>query len=201
MLQILIALLAFSSTFAIAQETGYVARIFAGYNHISMSFQPGSKMKMRDGQVLGAAVGFRWSDIIVTEAEASYRFNETEKFTIHGKTKQFIVPVQGDIKSFSLFGNIFCEFPTRSSLKMYIGAGLGGTAEYANWNINIIEDSVWLNYRGGSSFALSYQIIAGIRTPLADSYYCGVEFRVLDSVLDHMCDQNRSIIFTYHKIF
>ncbi len=200
--KILITLLAISSPL-VADEIGkgYTARLFAGFNDISMSFHPSTKVKVKPGQVAGAAVGYKFNEQLHAEVEGSYRFNEVDKIEIAGRRKQFIVPINGDIKSFSLVGNVLYDLPFKKYVQPYIGVGMGGTAEYADWSVNIIEDSVWLDYEGGNRAALSYQLIAGIHLPQTKNFTCGVEFRVLDSVLDHMCNHNKSVIFTYKKLF
>jgi opacity protein-like surface antigen len=184
-----------------ADEPGYQARLFAGYNTVSFNLHPQGKMKVRAGQVIGAGFGYRVGNGFVTEVETSFRYNETDKITLKGKRQQFLIPLHGDIKSFSLFGNVIYELPFNSSLKPYFGVGLGATAEYSNWSAHLIEDSVWFDMEGGQQFAFSYQLIGGIRLPAMAGYYCGLEFRMFDSVLDHMCNHNRSLIFSYHKLF
>jgi len=166
-----------------------------------MSIYPEAKMKTRPGVVVGVGLGKKLQDFIFLEGEVSYRYNETGNITIHGKNKQFVLPVHGDVTSLTFIGNVIFELPMDVRIKPYMGTGIGCTAQYANWSINVIEDSAWYDYEGGGSFAYTYQLIAGIRTPISQSYYCCAEVRLLDSVLDHMCENNRSIIFSFNKTF
>jgi len=166
-----------------------------------MSIYPEAKMKTRAGIVVGIGIGKQIHDFIFLEGEMSYRYNETGKITIHGKEKQFVLPVHGDVTSLTAIWNVLFEFPTYKVIKTYIGTGIGCTAQYANWSVNVIQDSAWYDYEGGGSFAYTYQLIAGIHIPVSYCYYCCAELRLLDSVLDHMCENNRSLIFSFNKIF
>lgn len=198
---ILVAFLFCASPLA-AEGEKYAARIFAGYNSISLSYHPGALLKVRPGQIFGGAVAYHFTSCISGEAELSYRWNEVRKLELKGKTNNYSVPLSGDIKSFSIFCNGVMDLPlSTANLKPYVGAGVGVTAEYGNWNANIIQDSVWFNYEAGSQTAPSYQIILGVRTAPADGYYFAVEFRALDAILDHMCNHNRSTVFNAHKLF
>jgi hypothetical protein len=201
MLKILITLMVFSTCLVSANETDYIVRAFGGYNSIAMSIYTEAKMKTRAGVVIGVGIGKKIEDYILLEGEISYRYNETGDITIHGKESQFVLPVHGDVTSLTVIGNVIFEFPTDKIVKPYVGTGIGCTAQYANWSVNVIQDSAWYDYEGGGSFAYTYQLIAGIRTSISYTYYCAAEVRLLDSVLDHMCENNRSIIFSFNRIF
>ncbi len=197
---IIISILFLASSLG-AAEKGYHAKAFAGYNAISLQYHPGAKLKVRPGQIAGLALGYRFTPNFTGELEGSYRYNEVNRLELKGKSRQFAVPLSGDIKSFSIMANSKLELPFLPALVPYVGAGLGITAEYGNWNANIIEDSIWFDYEAGTETAISYQLMVGIRTPIANGYYCAAEFRALDSIIDHMCNHNRSVIFSYHKAF
>lgn len=176
-------------------------KLFAGYNSLSMHLHPTSKLKVKAGQIAGIGIGCHFSENFKCEIEGAYRTNEVQKLVIKGAKEQFTIPINGDTSSCSIMGNGFIELPYLPSLVPYIGAGLGITAEYSKWNANIVENSLWIDMQPGNQVALSFQLIAGIKTPTVNGYYCGVEFKVLDSVLDHMCNHNRSLVFSYHKMF
>lgn len=190
------------SLYADVKDEGYTFRAFGGYNSVSLSSHPAAKFKVRAGQILGGAIGYKISPEIRVEGEATYRLNEVEQMTIRGKSKQFAVPVHGDIHSLSYIANAFYEPPLMWDLSPYFGAGMGVTCEYGDWQIAVIEDSVWIDIQGYERMAFSYQLTLGLRLPAGyDNSFCGVEFRFLDALLDHMCHRNRSVVFSWHKVF
>lgn len=201
---------------------GFTLRGFGGYNSISYdnNVTPGAAnslndgthgcscktgtvifrdLKIKDGTVVGLALGYRFADFVRGEIEGSYRRNELHQelqtgiFTIHDK---------GDLESFSCMTNAVFSWPQAFfNLQPYIGVGLGCTAEFANWHTCIIDETVLYDLVETTRLGISYQALAGIHLPPYNNLYCGIEFRILDSVIDHMCCCNRSIIFSCRKEF
>jgi opacity protein-like surface antigen len=197
---IIVSVLLLSATLS-ADETRFSAHAFAGYNEVSLTYHPAAKLKARSGPIVGVSGAYNFTDRFSVELEGCYRCNEVQRLELKGKDNKFIVPLNGDIKAASLHSNAILKLPFLPALVPYIGLGIGLTGEHSNWNANIIEDSLWIDLEAGTRMALSYQLIGGIHMPKANGYYCGIEFRILDSILDHMCNHNRSLIFSYHKVF
>jgi hypothetical protein len=201
MIRFLAAMMLFVCSPSFSDESQQYVKAFWGFNTVSIKFQPDSKMQMYGGHILGFSYGRIWPGAFITEVEAAYRYNETKRLTIAGRTHKYIIPIRGDVSSFSVFGNIYFNVPCRFACYPYIGTGIGATAQYCNWQVNIFEDNLWFQFLGGPSFAFSYQVISGIRTTMFKKYTGSFEFRILDSVIDQMCYKNKSFSFLINRKF
>ncbi len=150
---------------------------------------------------MGFAFGYQFNEIFRAELETSYRTNSVHKFVIKGNKGQFDVPVNGKLESCSILGNAIFTLPFSYYIQPYIGVGVGTTGEYSNWSTAVIEDCTWYDFPDDKRLGTSYQLIAGMHLPAYDRIYCGVEFRILDSILDSMCCCNRTILLSVHKQF
>jgi hypothetical protein len=188
--------------FAMYKPEGYTVRVFGGYNSVKMSGHPSSKVKISNGEILGGAIGYRFSPTVRIEGEIAYRQNEVHSMRLHGKTKNLIVPLKGDIISVSYIGHMMFEPNLFWLFRPYFGAGLGAVCENGDWQVVVIEDSLWIDIVPYERTAFAYQLTGGLRLPVGQwNTYCGIEVKLLDALLDHMCHCNKSVAFSWHKVF
>lgn len=184
----------------------YTVRAFGGYNSINLKAHPEMTAKIDGGQLLGVAFGYRFNELFHAELETAYRINSVTEITIKGNQKYFHTTLRRKMESFSIVGNgIFTLppnfWPFQDFVQLYVGGGIGVTAEYADWMMALIEHNVWYQFEEGKRLGTSYQLLAGFHLPEYRGIVCGVEFKFLDSVLDHMCCRNKSMSFTCGKKF
>lgn len=179
----------------------YSFQVFGGYNHVFIKQSSNLKVKVSDGEILGANFSLKLSQFLQTELETSYRSNKVRSQMVKGGESQFLVPLHGTLKSVSIFANFICCSSCPYFIQPYAGIGIGGTCEYAEWSVALIENNTWYDFSEGSRGAISYQIIGGFRLPAQDKIRCGLEFRVLNAMLHHTVCRNHSIVFLARKEF
>lgn len=176
-------------------------RGIAGHNSVKLKTVSIVQSKISSGQIIGLAFGYQFNPLFRAEVETSYRTNAVHKFVVKGNSGQFDVPVNGKLESAAILCNAIFTPPFSYFFQPYIGVGAGTTAEYCNWSTAIIENHLWYDFPDGKRLGMSYQIIAGVHLPAHDNIYCGVEYRLLDSILDQMTCCNRTVLLSVHKQF
>lgn len=179
----------------------YTFRVFGGHNHISLKSLSNLKVRVSDGQVAGVAIGYRFTDLLKGEVEATYRYNRVKSQIIKGGENQFTVPLNGKFESIGVMGNMFFTWPIHHYLQPYVGFGAGGMSEHSDWVIALIDHNIWYDFEEGKRSGIAYQMIVGCHLPQQNGIYIGAEFRIVDSVLDHMTTFNRSLLFSVKKEF
>lgn len=166
----------------------FTIRGFGGHNIISSGFHPLGRVRIKDGQLLGAAIGLAHTPYLRTEIECSYRYNEISQIEWMVGSEWAITPLKTRLESLSVMTNFISSVPVESFLRPFFGIGIGGSR-------------VWHQINKWGGHGLTYQFITGFHIPPTEQYYCGLEFRFLHSIVQNMAYNSRSYVFTCHKIF
>ncbi len=125
------------------------------------------------GYILSGALGYRWSNIVRTEAEFNYRKANVD--TIAGAN------AAGKQRVMGLMGNVLFDIGDWGSFRPYVGAGAG-----VGWN-------KWSGVQGGASLtfpagtanftqrdlAFQWQGIAGVSKAITERMEAFVEYRYI----------------------
>lgn len=132
----------------------YVSGSFGMVSMTDSTFsEPGFSAELSTDPGFGfiAAVGNTFENVR-GEIEMGYRTNDTDEISSGGIS----IPLNGDITSLSVMGNLLVDLPLSESIRPFIGAGMGLANVEADLNgIGSEDDNVF-----------AYQAIAGIGFPL-----------------------------------
>ena len=142
------------------------------------------------GYDFGAAVGYDFGSIRI-EAEASYREGELDSVTAGGQglannpidrppgitTFNGFREAAGDANALSFMLNGMADFGDDDGLQGFVGGGVGVARVDLDGRVNANGPGVW----DDSDTGFAWQVFAGIRTPLSDSWDVGLKYRYFNA--------------------
>lgn len=151
----------------VCNENGSYISVFGGANWLDhIKNHDVVKMDYKVGGLAGIAAGYRFNRYTRFEAEFAYRRNELDKLIYEGVAHH----PDSHIRTLSYMANTYIDFPVCSTLKPYVGAGLG----YMDSDYKIRTET---EHFQGSSSGLAAQLMAGVAVPVGLSTEVGVEYR------------------------
>ena len=124
--------------------------------YVDVSFEPGS--------VFGGFLGYELDIGLRFEGELTMRMNDIDR--VGG------APLDGDVMSVAVMGNVLYEFLAGPTIRPYLGAGVG----YANVAINDLS-LVGVTFIDDDDTVFAYQFIAGFGVPVSPTLSLSVDYR------------------------
>lgn len=115
------------------------------------------------GFAVGASVGFQWENGVRLEAEFGYRKADTDTIDLVGMGA---VPVEGDLRVMSYMLNGFYDFPIKSVVRPFLGAGIG-----------LLDGRLSDTEEHASDTVFGYQAMAGVALKAAPHITLDLSYR------------------------
>lgn len=144
-------------------------KLGGGYNHTNRSDYTTRAAVFTDSAGGTGAVGVQLNEHFRAEGEFAYRTNQV--YYLKNGNGTYASAANGDISSAALMANGYYDFTTDSSLKPYIGAGIGMAqvdAEYKNFGA-VLESA--------SEMLFAYQGIVGTNYEISDDFGLFLEYK------------------------
>ena len=127
---------------------------------------------------LDVAGGYQFTPSLSVEVETGLTINRVRTFTSDFSEEDSVYLLQ-----VPLLANVTCRIPTRSPLKPFLGAGVGGVhTSLENW-------SLFSDEFNGEDFTFGFQGFAGLRWQISEKTELGLAYKFLgttDHSLEHM---------------
>ncbi len=153
------------TSFAEVYISGNLDAVFLNDSDVDDGVDTG-QLNFEAGLGLLGAVGVTITDNTRIEVELGYRSNDIESVTVDGLGT---VPIDGDVNSTSVMGNVYYDFKNNNGFIPFVGVGIGFTeleADIATQNIGREEDTV-----------LAYQAILGGGFVATDNVTIDLQYR------------------------
>ena len=129
-----------------------------GLSNVEISFD--------NGVGLSLAAGSSVSDVVRLEGEFSYRKNDMDTISASMGGASATLPINGEIESMALMGNIFADINTSSAITPFLGLGIGFSKLDAEIEGDSEDDTVF-----------AYQFILGAGFKVNDSTAIDLSYR------------------------
>ncbi len=138
----------------------------------------GEKFKLDPGFQLDISGGYRITPWLEVGPELGFTFNSVD--SIGGWS--YHDTMLGQIL---MMANVRLEYPVKSRLAPFIGAGIGGSASFLTFGGGSSGSYPYYYYDDyepdgtGSDFSLAFQLFGGVRYRVAEKWNLGLEYRYL----------------------
>lgn len=119
-----------------------------------------------NGVGLSLAAGSTITDVIRAEAEFSYRKNDLDSISATYLGTSATIPVNGEVESMTLMGNVFADIKTNSIVTPFVGLGVG----YSRVDMELEGESE-------DDMVFAYQLILGTGFKINDATTIDVSYR------------------------
>ena len=143
----------------------------------------GAYGEFETGAVVDAAIGYRWTTWLRTEALMHWsphlELNAQSNFLGAGTNQ----PVTATGYALAGFGVIYVDGPSLASMRPYVGAGLGASRTQlgdVTYRFPGISQNSFTRARGGSASSLAYLLTAGVSLPLSERLDLDLAYRWTD---------------------
>jgi opacity protein-like surface antigen len=155
---------------------------FFDINHTNAKFDP--------GYYLGSAIGYKFSNSVRLEAEASYQRSEIKSARSNTSAKK-LRDLCGHMRSWSYMVNLLLDFDLNLPFIPYFGAGLGYSKNNGNWSGHSTSFFTHINTKVISKrHGCAWQGIIGIKYLICEKLEVGIDYRYF------LCEKD----VTNHKI-
>ena len=160
---------------------GNIAAVIGHDSDWTDSFGVAAEVATDTGYGLSLAIGNDMTDVRL-EVELAYRANDLDEVSIPGAPT---VPIEGDVSSTALMGNVYWDLNTSTAVTPFIGAGIGVA------NVDGEIDSVFgipVN-ESGDDTVFAYQLALGVAFKVSEAAKIDLSYRYFatsDADLDGM---------------
>ncbi len=134
----------------------------------------GEKFKLDPGFQFDLSAGYRFLPWLEVGPELGFTFNSVDSigsWSYHNTTLGQVL----------MMANVRLEYPVKSRVAPFVGAGIGGAASFLTFGGNS-GYYYYYDYEPdgtGSDFSLAFQLFGGVRCRVADNWNLGLEYRYL----------------------
>lgn len=130
------------------------------------------KDKFKSGSTVGLAIGKSITENVRGEVEFAFARHKPKSSVLTGVKGSFTRDWTGDIKSYTILGNLWYDFNNTSQFTPYLGGGIG----FGIIDSNLTGSDPWR--RTDSDVALAFQLGAGVNIALSQSVSLGLGYRL-----------------------
>ncbi len=134
------------------------------------------KFKLDPGFQMDLALGYRPTPWLEVGPELGFTFNSVN--SVGGWS--YPDSMLGQIL---MMANVRLEYPPKSRLAPFVGAGIGGAASFLTFGGDYNNYDYYYGYYepagSGSDFSMAYQVFAGVRYRMSDKWNVGVQYRYI----------------------